>query len=200
MAVMQEKLDCAETSAWPLVPPPELMYPEASIVEPPKFSGKISELENFLAKCELAFNLRPSTFRNNHIKVLFVLGYLVDNAFQWACPITKDPLYSLCFNYPTFKSQLEAVYCDNTSRINTIIHLRHLQHTRSIAEYASEFLTIINLLDYGKSTMYRQFYLSLKPKIQNILGTMGLPQTFTALHNKVVEIDQVSFSIKRATK
>src|SRR5262245_23819668 len=27
MAVMQEKLNCAEISAWPPVPPPELMYP-----------------------------------------------------------------------------------------------------------------------------------------------------------------------------
>ena len=36
--------------------------------------------------------------------VLFVLGYLVDNAFQWAHPITKDPLHPLRFDYPMFKN------------------------------------------------------------------------------------------------
>jgi len=60
----------------------ESVYLEASIVEPPKFSRKISELENFIAKYKLAFNLYPSTFRNNHTKVLFVLGHLIDNTFQ----------------------------------------------------------------------------------------------------------------------
>src|SRR5262245_37912544 len=84
------------------VPPPKPMYPEASIVEPPKFSGKISKLKNFITKCELAFNLCPSTFRNDHMKVLFMLRHLVNNAFQWAYPITKNRLHSLCFDYPIF--------------------------------------------------------------------------------------------------
>ena len=164
-------------------------------MELPKFFGKISKLENFIAKCELAFDLHPSTFRNNHTKVLFVLGHLVDSAFQWACPITKNPLHPLCFDYPAFKSQLEAVYHNNTFRINFIIRLRCLRYTRSVAEYASEFLTIMNLPDYGENAMYGQFYPGLKPKIQNALGTTGLSQTFSALCDKVVEINQVSFSI-----
>ena len=58
----------------------------------------------------------------------------------------------------------------------------------------------MNLLDYSKNAMYGQFYLGLKPKIQNTLSTTGLPQTFAALYNKAVKIDQVSFSIERATK
>jgi len=162
---MQEKLNCAETSTRPPVQSPEPIYPEASIMESSKFSRKISELENFLAKCKLAFDLHLSIFRNDYMKVLFVLGYLVNNAFQWAHPITKDLLHPLCFDYPAFKSQLEAVYCDNTSRINFIIYLGRLHHTRSVAKYASEFLTTMNLLDYGENAMYRQFYLSLKPEI-----------------------------------
>ena len=99
-----------------------------------------------------------------------------------------------------FKSQLEAIYHNNTSRINFIIYLSYLYYTRSVAKYISKFLTIMNLLDYGENAMYGQFYLGLKPEIQNALGTVSLSQTFAALCNKVVEINQISFSIEKATK
>jgi len=65
------KLNCTEISVQSpaLVVQPVLpskpTYLEASIVELPKFSGKVSELKNFLAICELAFDLYPSTFRND---------------------------------------------------------------------------------------------------------------------------------------
>jgi len=69
---------------------------------------------NFMVQCSLVFELWPSSYDTDKIKVLFIIFYLFNPTFQWARSIIFDPYHPFRSNYSEFRSSLEAVYFNYT--------------------------------------------------------------------------------------
>jgi len=181
-------------------PTAELAQPprkEAKVSEPPEFTGRVSELQNFLMQCEIVFRLRASSFAEDEIKVLYIIGRFREAAQNWAAPIGMDETHPLRHDYQAFKTELQTVFQDTTAQIDAMTRIGKLHQTRSAAEYGAEFSTLASLLQLDEPSKRAFFYNGLKPDIKKALAIHGMPITFNAMLAKAVEVDQVSFMVEK---
>src|SRR5262245_52419138 len=181
-------------------PTAELAQPphkEAKVSEPPEFTGRVSELQNFLMQCEIVFRLHALSFAEDEIKVLYIIGRFREAAQNWATPIGMDETHPLRHDYQVFRTELQTIFQDTTTQIDVMTRIGKLHQTQSAAKYGAEFSTLASLLQLDELSKRAFFYNGLKPNIKKALAIHGMPITFNAMLAKAVEVDQVSFMVEK---
>ena len=163
---------------------------EPKVKEPTEFGGKVSEYRTFMSQCLLTFTLCPVTYNKDKKKVLFVISYLVDTARDWAREILENEEHPYYKNFPAFKKALDALYLDRNLKHQARDKLSRLKQTKSASLYSVEFQETIAPLKLDDSAKCLLFYMGLKDTVKDALATIGEEETFQALVDQVIAIDQ----------
>ena len=137
---------------------------EPKISEPPEFSGKSSEYASFINHCDLYFRLRPITFNSDYTKVAYVISRCRDTPAEWGLSLLEAGS-ELLHDYDGFKGQLSSIFSDKQRRRTLRRKLITLRQTGSAAKFASEFLTLANILGIEDESRIALFTNGLKPEV-----------------------------------
>ena len=91
---------------------------EPKVSDPPMFNGNRKDLVPFLSKCQLKFDVQPSTFNNERVKVMYAASRLEGPAFAWFSPLNDKMKDTTQGNPPelesfsSFSSNLTLLYGD----------------------------------------------------------------------------------------
>jgi hypothetical protein len=90
------------------------------------------------------------------------------------------------------------MYADKQRRKALRRKLATLKQTGSASKFASEFLTIANILDVDEESRFALFTNGLKPEVQRALAIARDADTFEELVNSAVQIDHVNYTLAKA--
>ena len=168
--------------------------------DPPPFHGKAIDFRNFIASVALKFTLCPNTYVTNEHKVLYVISLLRDNAMTWARDIPINEHHPLRHNYAAFHAELSNLYEDRNLKASCEDKLSVLLQTKSAADYAVEFQTLIAPLDVNDNGQRLLFYQGLKSNVKDAISTVGRKETLKLLVDQAISIDQREFQRSKERK
>jgi hypothetical protein len=168
--------------------------------DPPPFHGKAIDFRNFIASVALKFTLCPNTYVTDEHKVLYVISLLRDNAMTWARDIPINERHPLRHDYAAFHAELSNLYEDRNLKASCEDKLSVLSQTKSAADYAVEFQTLIAPLDVNDNGQRLLFYQGLKPNVKDAISTVGRKETLKLLVDQAISIDQREFQRSKERK
>jgi hypothetical protein len=172
---------------------------EPKLPEPPEFDGKPSEYATFVNHCDLYFRMRPITFDGDYVKVAYVISRCRGTPAEWGHSLLESSS-DLLHDYSAFKAQMASMYADKQRRKALRRKLATLKQTGSASKFASEFLTIANILDVDEESRFALFTNGLKPEVQRALAIARDADTFEELVNSAVQIDHVNYTLAKASQ
>src|SRR5271163_2668176 len=132
-------------STFILPPAPD---PEPHIADPTPFSGKRTELQNFLSKCHLKFAGQPSKFKTEQSKIYYLDFHLTDQAYSWFQPLlaaARDdtkPTPPELLSFDALEESLIQAYGDPNLQRSSERALLALEQSSSVSNYTTEFKKI----------------------------------------------------------
>src|SRR5271170_2380780 len=93
---------------------------------------------------------------------------------------------------------MATMYADKQCRKALRLKLTMLKQTGSASKFASEFLTIANILGIDDESRFALFTAGLKPEVQSALALVRDIDTFEELVDAAVQIDHVNFTLAKA--
>src|SRR5277367_137387 len=187
-----------ETTPAPLEPtptPPPRKEPK--LPEPPEFSGKPSEYATFINHCDLYFRMRSITFDSDYVKTAYVISRCRGIPTEWGHSLLESSS-DLLHDYDAFKEQMATMYADKQRRKALRLKLTTLKQTGSASKFASEFLTIANILGIDDESRFALFTAGLKSEVQRALALVRDIDTFEELVDAAVQIDHINFTLAKA--
>jgi len=159
--------------------------------EPELFYGKASSRANeFLIQLRLLFEDSPARFPTERKKILYAVSLFRDKAFQWVEPyLNKDQPPTWMTEFSLFAAELTKRFGNPDIQQNTVVRLRNLRQTSSIATYIAEFQQYANVLQWGDAPLIDYFYQGLKDSIKNELVGRVKPRELNAYIQLVVDIE-----------
>src|SRR5690348_12715153 len=92
-------------------PPPTIREPK--VKDPETFHGVRNSLNAFLTECDLVFELQPSRFQDDRIKVSYMISFLRDTPLLAIRPLLSEvPRPAILDNYQSFVDYLRTNYGD----------------------------------------------------------------------------------------
>jgi hypothetical protein len=164
---------------------------EAKINAPETFDGEnASQLRNFLTQVRLVFDLQPSRYPTDAIKVKYASSYLRGPAFSWIQPYLdmEDPPIWLD-DFSLFIAEITNIFGDPDLIGSATRNLRKLRQTGSVASYVSEFRRHSTLLSWGEQALNSQFLDGLNGSIKDELARSARPTELKTLIETAVRID-----------
>ena len=89
---------------------------------------------------------------------------------NWACTIAKTPDHQYYVNYPMFKEALSNLYSDHNLQVRNEDKIAYLEHTKSAAAYATEFQSLVELLELNDQAKSLLFYKNLKSTVKDAIA------------------------------
>ena len=178
-------------------PSPPPVRKEPKLPEPPEFDGKPPEYATFINHCDLYFRMRPVTFDSDYVKVAYVISRCRHAPAEWGHSLIESSSH-LLHDYDAFKEQMASMYADKQRRKALRRKLTMLKQTGSAAKFASEFLTIANILGIDDESRFALFTNGLKPEVQRALAISRDIDRFEDLVDAAVQIDHVNFTLAKA--
>jgi hypothetical protein len=187
----------SEPSEAPSLTPTPAMRREPKLPEPPEFDGKPPDYATFINHCDLYFRMRPVTFDSDYVKVAYVISRCRHAPAEWGHSLIESSS-NLLHDYKAFKEQMASMYADKQRRKTLRRKLTMLKQTGSAAKFASEFLTIANILGIDDESRFALFTNGLKPEVQRALAISRDIDRFEDLVDAAVQIDHVNFTLAKA--
>ena len=116
---------------------------------PPKFSGKRSELKEFLLKLDIYLEVNENDFQEEVRKVLFASSFLQGEAFAWFERYVRDyldngdrasrPTLEIFNDCDTFKQEMVNLFGETNEARKAVIALENLKQDGSMIRYAARF-------------------------------------------------------------
>ena len=171
---------------------------KTKVREPDTFDGtEPRKLRAFLVQCELNFQSRPSTYRNDRTKITFAQSYLKGMALEWFEPdlLSSDapddrPLWM--DDYTEFMTELQQNFGPHDPQGDAEAQLEQLdmRDGHRINKYIVEFQRLASQVrGYGDGALRRQFYSGLPPRIKDEVSRVGKPDSLTELKALAQTID-----------
>ena len=180
----------------PAIPTPPVSYKEPKIGEPPTFDGKASEFHPFLQQAKLYIRMRHMTFRNDEIRVAYILSRLRGGPSEWGQALLESDS-PLLYNYDAFLAKFAAIYENKERRAQLEDRLARLKQTGSASAYSAEFSSLCEILRIDPNSRMGDFRLRLKGDVQTALALLPAPITFDDLSTRAVRIDNAQFSARK---
>ena len=159
LEALLRRIDSMPAATQPLANPTE-----TRVNPPDTYDGRgASKLRDFLTQLRLVFDLQPSKFLNDSIKVKYACSFLRGSAFSWIQPyldMEAPPVWM--GEFPLFAAEITKVFGEPDVIGSATRSLRKLRQTGSVAAYAAEFRRHSTLLSWGEQALVSQFYEGLK--------------------------------------
>lgn len=160
--------------------------------EPELFSGRADELEDWLAQCELYFDLQARSFRTDIMKVKYATGCLRGLAAIWWKPhrmAETPPEWSL--TWKAFADELRRSFGERDQRKYAQQRLENTRQTHTVAAYVAKFRQWIPASEWSGRALYDKFMDNLKPEIQRRIALfLDEPKTLEDLMQLAMKIDE----------
>lgn len=147
---------------------PSLKEPKAPL--PEKFTGRQSDLRNFLASVKNVFQLQPSRFISSRLKTAFVGSLLVGDPLTWYRGLLESDS-SLLEDYEEFVNDLKTNFGDPYVEENARKQLLALrQGNGRAASYAAKFRRIATDTGFNDDTLLYHFERGLNIEVQKAIA------------------------------
>jgi Retrotransposon gag protein len=183
-------IDAMGTTQPPTGQPPRVNGSSVKLRDPRLFSGKHEEVVPFLSEVQRIIEFHPSSFPDDHRKVLFVALYLKDGIpVEWFNHLetTQSPLL---FNWIAFLDEFRKKFADPRLSSSADQRLDKLKQTGSAHSYLTRFVEISSHLDMTEQTKINRFMRGLKPAIKdNLVSIVDRPNTLLGWENIIIQVD-----------
>jgi Retrotransposon gag protein len=172
-------------------PPPQSASSEPKISSPETFDGKDpSQLPDFLLQVNLAFDLQPSRYANESIKVKYAVTYLRGPVLKWVRPLLQanDPP-AWVNDFSLFAEELTKIFGDPHIVSSAARSLRKLRQTGTVSFYIAEFRQHSSLLTWNEDALISQFVEGLSDSIKDELAKTEPPTGLKDLFEMTVRLD-----------
>lgn len=198
LSAIQETLARLVPPTAPVVPAPPPV-PSASLSvgsvrdpAPPAlvpFTGELGRCGGFLIQVSLLFQRYPQAFSNDAVKISHVIGALRDRALDWAeSYLALHPVETV--TYEQFVQDFKAVFHHPLRSDEAARQLHGLrQGGRSVAEFSIDFRVKAAETGWGEDALRGAFVIGLDDRMKDELATRDEPESFEALVNLAIRID-----------
>ena len=165
---------------------------DAKLDPPPLFTGQSRDFRKFRTHVTLHFTMPPNAFLDEESKVFFVINRLDGTPFNWTQKIVENPHHALRHDFTAFWTRLAEMYIDPNHIYQMQERLEVLKQTRSVAEYAAQFESLLEELDADDSeqTNCACYYSGLKDNVKCSLSLVPCEPTLRGLVRQTVRMDQ----------
>jgi hypothetical protein len=159
-----------------------------------RFSGRAdSDFRGFINQLELIFELAPTRYSTDRIKISYLGTLLEGPALRWFNPIMEQPekFEPHLKTWLTFKTYMRATFgqVDPTRAANQA--LRKLRQGRNtVLEYATTFRQLAVESDWAESTKRDGFTMGLHNEIQDRLLNHAEQETLEDLIHLTIRIEE----------
>lgn len=190
---LQRRLDHVDVSPARATPAPE---PKVQL--PEKFSGKRTELRNFLSAVENVFALQPRRYSSARAKTGLIGSLCSGNALSWF-RVLQDTQAGTLEDYSLFVNEFKTYFGDPFLQENARRQLTTLvQGKTSAATYASKFRQLAVDTEFDDSTLRYHYELGLNAAIRQAIAVNDV--TFSTLEGLIaysIKVDNRLFDLGR---
>jgi hypothetical protein len=176
---------------------------EPKVKDPETFHGKRESLNSFITECSLVFELQPSRFTEDRVKVSYMISLLRDTPLMAIRPLLSIvPRPLVIDNYYLFVDYLQTNYGDPDERGTARRKLKALRQTGPASAYFAEFQQYIAILGWrDQDPIIDKAVEGLKPYLKDEIARAGhQPVTLTELIAFIVPLDNRLFERERERK
>lgn len=157
---------------------------------PRTFNGRHEEVVPFLSEVQRIIEFHPSSFPNDHRKVLFVAMYLKDGIpVEWFNHLEVNQSSHLQ-NWPAFMAEFKKKFADPRLSNTADQKLEKLKQTGSAHAYLTRFVELSSHLEMTEQTKINRFMKGLKPAIKdNLVSIIDRPVTLMGWENIIIQVD-----------
>lgn len=153
------------------------------------FTGELGRCGGFLIQVSLLFQRFPQAFSDDASKISHIIGALRDRALDWAeSYLALHPLETV--TYVQFVRDFKAVFHHPLRSDEAARQLHGLrQGSQSVAEFSIDFRVKAAETGWGDDALRGAFIIGLNDRMKDELATRDEPESFEALVNLAIRID-----------
>jgi hypothetical protein len=145
---------------------------EPPVALPEKFNGDRRSYRGFMNQVQLVFQVNPSKYSTDGIKIAFVGTLLSGKALAWFSPYleNQDKHASMLSDFSSFKREMDNAFGDPDRSLMAAVELRKLhQGSKGCATYAADFRQLAMDLKWDDGALMHQFHSGLNPEVKDML-------------------------------
>jgi hypothetical protein len=172
--------------------PPPAIIREPKAKDPETFHGLRSSLNAFLTECDLVFELQPSRFQDDRVKVSYMISFLRDTPLLAIRPLLSEtPRPGILDNYSSFVNHLRTNYGDPDEKGTARRKLKALRQLGPASTYFAEFQQYVAILGWkDQDPIIDKAIEGLKSNLKDEVARQGFaPKTLDELIMFIVPLD-----------
>ena len=164
---------------------------EPKVKDPETFNGKRDQLNAFITECNLVFELQPSRFSDERVKVNYMISYLRGTPLEAVRPyLNARPRPRCITDYDEFITYLRSNFGDPDEIGTTRRKYKSLCQTGPASAYFSELQQYLAILGYkDQDPIVDHAIDGLKSWLKDELARRPRPTTFVELREFVIPLD-----------
>ena len=164
---------------------------EPLVSSPMRFSGLASKLRDFLLSVKTIFEMQPSRFTLDRVKILYIGTLLEENALSWFRSLREAvPESASMISLESFLADLIATFGDPNVAATAQRRLRACsQGGRPANIYAAEFNLLAGDTGFNDEALREAYRRGLSPEIKDLLIFAEPPATLLELIALSIRID-----------
>jgi hypothetical protein len=162
---------------------------EPKVAPPKPFTGKRTESQEFILKCETVFTAQARTYFDDDTKLAYAINLLENEAYEWIKPavmadIGKKPDYVI--TWAAFKKEFLKIFSDIDIKELSYQRIQALKQTGSASSYANEFRRYSLNLDWNDEPLRQHFFRGLKTDVKDrVLSPSDFPDLASLIENAI---------------
>ena len=177
---------------------------EPKITLPDKFDGSRSAYRGFSNQVKLAFQMAPTRYATDSVKIATVGSLLKGDALAWYNPFIEKPdrHAATLATWVSFLSAMDSAFSDPDQEKVAEHKIRRLAQGRSSAStYAAKFKQLASDLNWNEAALISQFRSGLSDSLKDMLVFQDPePKEIEAFLNLVIRLDNRIFEREQDRK
>jgi hypothetical protein len=186
------------------VPATEIPVKEPKITLPEKFDGSRAKFRGFINQLKLTFQMAPSRYATDQVKIATLGSLLTGDALSWFNPFIEHPESheGSLSSWESFNLALSSAFADSDMASAAEAKIRTLRQGRSPAvAYASKFKQTAADLSWNDVAFISQFKSGLSEDVKDMLVYQDpLPTTLEDFINLAIRLDNRIYERSRDTR
>lgn len=172
---------------------PLMSTKDPKISMPDKFDGNRRKFCGFVNQVKLVFQLLPTTYTTDEIKIGFIGTLLSGPALDWFAPL-MDKSSPLLSNMKDFSTHFEASFGETDKARTAAIKICSLhQGNQPASFYASEFQQLASDLTWDDAALMEQFHFGLRGDMKDLMLSFLDLENLNALTTLAIRCDNQLF-------
>lgn len=170
-------------------PQPTPASREPCLPLPERFAGDSGTCQAFHSQCSLIFELQPSSFPSDRLKVLHLITLVSGSALTLATAVWEQQA-TVCFSLEEFMAEVKKVFDSPLSVREATRKLLCLhQDYRIVADYAVDFHKLAAKSAWNPEALFDTFLHGLLEEMKDELAAQELPIELNSLNTLTIRMD-----------